>query len=44
MDMARIVKALAGYSDIPANLPILIWNRMAIIEPAFAWLNVCDFP
>jgi integrase/recombinase XerD len=36
--MARIVRALAGYPDIPANHPILVWDDMAIIEPAFAWL------
>jgi integrase/recombinase XerD len=36
--MARIVRALEGYPEIPVHLPILISDDMAIIEPAFAWL------
>jgi site-specific recombinase XerD len=36
--MARIVRALPGYKEIPAGLPILIDDDMAIIEPAFAFL------
>jgi integrase/recombinase XerD len=36
--MARIVRALAGYPEIPADLPILVSEHMAIVEPAFAWL------
>lgn len=34
--MARIVRALPGYKEIPPDLPILIDD--AIIEPAFAFL------
>ncbi|RJT27749.1 transposase [Mesorhizobium waimense] len=36
--MARIIKAAMGYPEIPAGFPILVWERMAIIEPAFAYL------
>ena len=36
--MVRIVRATAGYPEIPIGFPILISVRMAIIEPAFAWL------
>ena len=36
--MVRIVRATAGYPEIPIGFPILISARMAIIEPAFAWL------
>ena len=36
--MARIIKAAMGYAAIPAGFPILVSERMAIIEPAFAWL------
>jgi integrase/recombinase XerD len=36
--MARIIKAALGYPEIPAGFPILVWERMAIIEPAFAYL------
>ena len=36
--MVRIVRATAGYPEIPIGFPILISNGMAIIEPAFAWL------
>jgi hypothetical protein len=36
--MARIVRALPGYKEIPPELPILIDDDMAIIEPAFAFL------
>ena len=34
----RIVRALAGYPEIPVDFPILVSNAMAINEPAFAWL------
>ncbi len=34
----RIVRALAGYPEIPFNFPILVSDTMAINEPAFAWL------
>ena len=36
--MARIVRALAGYPEIPADFPLLVSESMAILEPAFAWL------
>jgi site-specific recombinase XerD len=36
--VARIVRALEGYGVIPANLPILVDEDQAIIEPAFAYL------
>ena len=36
--MARIIKAAMGYAAIPAGFPILVSERMVIIEPAFAWL------
>ncbi|OWJ63616.1 tyrosine-type recombinase/integrase [Inquilinus limosus] len=36
--MARIVRALPGYGEIPAGLPIIVDEGMAIIEPAFAFL------
>lgn len=36
--MVRIIKAAMGYAAIPAGFPILVSERMAIIEPAFAWL------
>jgi integrase len=36
--VVRIIKAAMGYSAIPAGFPILVSERMAIIEPAFAWL------
>jgi integrase/recombinase XerD len=36
--VVRIVKAAMGYPAIPAGFPILVSERMAIIEPAFAWL------
>ncbi|MER9825243.1 site-specific integrase [Mesorhizobium sp. M0115] len=34
----RIIKAAMGYAAIPAGFPILVSERMTIIEPAFAWL------
>jgi hypothetical protein len=34
----RIVRALAGYPEIPVDFPILVSGDMAINEPAFAWL------
>ena len=34
----RIIRAAMGYAAIPAGFPILVSERMAIIEPAFAWL------
>src|SRR6516162_8054252 len=36
--VARIIRAATGYVAIPAGFPILVSERMAIIEPAFAWL------
>ena len=36
--MVRIIRAAMGYTAIPAGFPILVSERMAIIEPAFAWL------
>ena len=36
--MVRIIKAAAGYAAVPAGFPILVSERMAIIESAFAWL------
>ena len=36
--MARIVPAAGGHGDIPTGFPILVSERMAIIEPAFAYL------
>ena len=36
--MARIVRALPGYDEIPAELPIIVDESMAIIEAAFAFL------
>lgn len=36
--MVRIIKAAMGYAAVPAGFPILVSERMAIIEPAFAWL------
>ena len=36
--MVRIIRAAMGYAAIPAGFPILASERMAIIEPAFAWL------
>ncbi|MBB4189026.1 site-specific recombinase XerD [Sinorhizobium terangae] len=36
--VVRIIKAAMGYAAIPAGFPILVSERMAIIEPAFAWL------
>ncbi len=36
--MVRIIKAAMGYAAIPAGFPILVSERMAIVEPAFAWL------
>lgn len=36
--MVRIIKAAMGYAAIPAGFPILVSERMAVIEPAFAWL------
>ena len=36
--MVRIIKAAMGYAAIPAGFPILLSERMAIIEPAFGWL------
>lgn len=37
--MARIVRALPGYGEIPANFPVIVDERMAIIESAFAYLH-----
>ena len=36
--MVRIIRAAMGYAAIPAGFPILVSERMAIVEPAFAWL------
>ncbi|TSD82396.1 transposase, partial [Mycobacterium sp. KBS0706] len=36
--MARIVRAVPGYGEIPAGLPIIVDEAMAIVEPAFAFL------
>src|SRR5205807_1468827 len=36
--VARIVRALAGHPEIPADFPLLVSESMAILEPAFAWL------
>jgi len=36
--MARIIRAVAGHPGIPEGLPILVSERMAIIEPAFSYL------
>jgi len=36
--MARIIRAVADHPGIPEGLPILLSDRMAIIEPAFAYL------
>lgn len=36
--MARIVRALPGYGEIPAGLPIIVDEGLAIVEPAFAFL------
>lgn len=36
--VVRIIRAAMGYAAIPAGFPILVSERMAIIEPAFAWL------
>jgi integrase/recombinase XerD len=36
--VARIIKAAMGHPEIPAGFPILVSERMAIIEPAFAYL------
>lgn len=37
--MARIIRALPGYGDIPAHFPVIVDDGMAIIEPAFAYLH-----
>src|SRR5258705_762999 len=36
--MARIIRAVAGHPGIPDGLPILVSERMTIIEPAFSYL------
>ena len=36
--MARIVRVLPGYGEIPADLPIIVDEAMTIVEPAFAFL------
>ncbi|HDA7274821.1 TPA: hypothetical protein O5T84_002959, partial [Staphylococcus aureus] len=36
--VVRIIRAAMGYAAIPTGFPILLSERMAIIEPAFAWL------
>ena len=36
--MVQIIRAAMGYAAIPAGFPILVSERMTIIEPAFAWL------
>ena len=36
--VVRIIRAAMGYAAIPADFPILVSERMAIVEPAFAWL------
>jgi len=36
--MAVIIRAVEGHAGIPASFPILLTDRMAIIEPAFAFL------
>ena len=36
--MVSIIRAVAGVPGIPLGFPILFDARMAIIEPAFAWL------
>jgi len=36
--MARIVRTLPGHGTIPAGLPIIVDDAMAIVEPAFAFL------
>ncbi|MDR3367707.1 tyrosine-type recombinase/integrase [Rhodoferax sp.] len=36
--MVRIIRAVAGHPGIPEGLPILVSERMAIIEPAFSYL------
>lgn len=36
--MVRIITAAMGYPEIPVGFPILVSERMAIIEPAFAFL------
>lgn len=36
--MVRIIRAAAGYAAVPVGFPILVSERMAIIESAFAWL------
>ncbi|RWK57575.1 tyrosine-type recombinase/integrase [Mesorhizobium sp.] len=37
--MARIVRALPGYGNIPVNFPVIVDERMAIVESAFAYLH-----
>jgi len=37
--MAVIIRAVSGQAGIPANFPILLSDRMEIIEPAFAYLH-----
>lgn len=36
--MARIIREVAGHPGMPERLPILVSDRMAIIEPAFSYL------
>ncbi len=36
--MVSVIRAIAGEPDIPVGFPILLNAKMAIIEPAFAWL------
>ncbi|CAE6959064.1 hypothetical protein [Paraburkholderia domus] len=36
--MARIIRAVDGHPGIPEGLPIVFWDRMASIEPAFSYL------
>lgn len=36
--MARIIRAIAGHPGIPQDFPVLVSDRMAIIEPAFSYL------
>lgn len=37
--MVTIVRAAEGHAGIPANFPILLTDRMEIIEPAFEYLH-----
>jgi hypothetical protein len=38
ISVVKVVRAAAGQLSIPEGFPVLMWDCMAIIEPAFRFL------